>query len=99
MSDGVCYSYSAKEISIKLFIIKINKSQKKFKLTNDDTVHVDVKIIIFLVNYIETALGLSGLLFFFFFSTLLYTSKREIYNCLVLLRAREPQFDGHSNIN
>lgn len=79
MTYGVCYSYSVKEISIKLFIIKINKSHKKFKLTNDDTVHVDVKIIIFLVNYIETALGLSGLLFLFF-STLLYTSKREIYN-------------------
>lgn len=35
-----------------------------------------------------------------YFSTQsVYISEREIYNCLVLVRAGEPQFDEHSNIN
>lgn len=36
--------------------------------------------------------------FCFCFRTLLYMNKRDICKCLVLLRARELQFDEHSNI-
>ena len=56
MTDGLCYSYLIKEISIKLFIIKVNKFKKKIKLSTDGILHFDVKRT-YLVNYIEMALG------------------------------------------
>ena len=55
-----------------------------------------MKILISLINYIEVVIGFRV---DYFLTQNVYISEREKYNCLVIVRAREPQFDEHSNIN
>lgn len=55
-----------------------------------------MKILISLINYIEVAIRFRV---DYFLTQSVYISEREIYNCLVLVRARERQFDEHSDVN
>ena len=55
-----------------------------------------MKILISLTNYIEVAIRFRV---DYFLTQSVYISEREIYNCLVLVRARERQFDEHSDVN
>lgn len=73
-----------------------NKCFRKAKLSTNDILYIDMKILISLINYIEMAIRFRV---DYFSTQSVYISEREIYNCLVLVRAREPQFDEHSNVN
>lgn len=60
---------------------------QKSKIKNKwDILYIDMKILLSLINYIEMAIRFRV---DYFSTQSVYISEREIYNCLVLVRARE----------